>query len=198
METKTTMSKKTFTEKEIKLLSANEYVKSVSSKGITYTNEIKHVFIAEKEKGKFATGLFEECGLDVDVLGWYRELNQLVKDGKQHYKRNGLWDRWYKGRKFRDTKKTRAHTRRKKYSPWSPSELTKGRKWTFKKDSIRRKGDKEVVLPLVKSSFFIHLVIRKYQLKEMVSYSVNQPVCQEAAIIGTFQWNHKNIENKRK
>lgn len=33
------MSKKLFTEKEIKLLSSNNYVKSVSSKGITYTDE---------------------------------------------------------------------------------------------------------------------------------------------------------------
>lgn len=33
------MSKKLFTEKEIKLLSSNNYVKSVSSKGINYTDE---------------------------------------------------------------------------------------------------------------------------------------------------------------
>ncbi|MGF6950060.1 hypothetical protein QF028_002565 [Neobacillus sp. B4I6] len=48
------MSKKIFTEKEIKLQSANNYVKSVSSKGITYTDQFKRIFIVEKEKGKFA------------------------------------------------------------------------------------------------------------------------------------------------
>ncbi len=39
------MSKKLFTEKEIKLLSKNKYVKYVSSKGITYTDEFKHILL---------------------------------------------------------------------------------------------------------------------------------------------------------
>ena len=72
METEKIMSKKIFTEKEIKLLSANKYVKSVSSKGITYTDEFKHIFIAEKEKGKFPREIFEECGFDVEILGMKR------------------------------------------------------------------------------------------------------------------------------
>ena len=38
------MSKKIFTEKEIKQLSNNPYVKSVSAKGITYTDEFKRHF----------------------------------------------------------------------------------------------------------------------------------------------------------
>lgn len=66
------MSKNVFTEKEIKLLSTNKFVKSISSKGITYTDEFKHLFIAEKEKGKFAREIFETCGFDVDILGIYR------------------------------------------------------------------------------------------------------------------------------
>ena len=41
------MSKKHFTEKEIEILSNNPYVKSVSSKGVTYTDEFKRIFIAE-------------------------------------------------------------------------------------------------------------------------------------------------------
>jgi hypothetical protein len=56
------MSKKIFTEKEIKLLLENPYVKSVSSKGITYTGEFKQLSIAEKEKGKSPREIFEECG----------------------------------------------------------------------------------------------------------------------------------------
>ncbi|KMT50178.1 hypothetical protein TU51_10475, partial [Bacillus cytotoxicus] len=35
------MTKKLFTEKEIEILSKNRYVKSVSPKGITYTDEFK-------------------------------------------------------------------------------------------------------------------------------------------------------------
>ena len=66
------MSKNLFTEKEIKMLSTNKFVKSVSSKGITYTDEFKHLFIAEKEKGKLAREIFEKCGFDMDMLGIYR------------------------------------------------------------------------------------------------------------------------------
>ena len=41
------MSKKTFTDLEMLDLSKNKYVKNVTSKGITYTNEFKLQFIAE-------------------------------------------------------------------------------------------------------------------------------------------------------
>jgi len=89
METEKIMSKKLFTEKEIKLLSANNYVKSVSLKGITYTDELKHIFIAEKEKGKFARDIFEECGFDVDILGTKR-ISAASKRWQAAYKKNGI------------------------------------------------------------------------------------------------------------
>jgi transposase len=65
----TRMIKKLFTKKKIKLLSSNKYVKSVNLKGITYTDEFKQVFSAEKEKGKFARDIFEESDFDADDLG---------------------------------------------------------------------------------------------------------------------------------
>ena len=83
------MSKKIFTEKEIKLLSSNNYVKSVSSKGITYTDEFKHIFIAEKEKGKFAREIFEACGFDVDVLGTDR-IKSASKRWREAYNKDWL------------------------------------------------------------------------------------------------------------
>lgn len=63
------MSKKRFSDEEIKLLSKNKYVRNVSEKGITYTNEFKIHFIAENSKGKTAKAIFEEAGFDVNVLG---------------------------------------------------------------------------------------------------------------------------------
>lgn len=83
------MSKKTFTEKDIKQLSANKYVKSVSSKGITYTDEFKQIFIAEKERGKFSREIFKDCGLDVDVLGADR-INSASKRWNKAYNQNGV------------------------------------------------------------------------------------------------------------
>lgn len=83
------MSKKIFTEREIKLLSANKYVKSVSSKGITYTDEMKHVFIGEKEKGKFPREIFEECGFDIDILGMNR-IESASKRWKKAFVESGI------------------------------------------------------------------------------------------------------------
>ncbi|MEG2058060.1 MAG: IS3 family transposase, partial [Romboutsia sp.] len=63
------MSKKLFTVQEIELLSKNKYVKNVSQKGITYTDEFKHIFITENENGKLPRQVFEECGFDIDIIG---------------------------------------------------------------------------------------------------------------------------------
>jgi transposase len=83
------MSKKTFTDKEIKQLSTNAYVKAVSSKGITYTNEFKGHFIAEKEKGKFARQIFEEAGFDTEIIGMVR-IHAASKRWSVAYKKNGV------------------------------------------------------------------------------------------------------------
>ena len=66
------MSKKLFTDKEIKILSNNPYVKSVSTKGITYTDEFKRIFISESVNGKLPRQIFEENGFDVDIIGIVR------------------------------------------------------------------------------------------------------------------------------
>lgn len=47
------MSEKIFTDKEVKRLLDNPYVKSVSKKAITYTDEFKRIFIAEKKTVNF-------------------------------------------------------------------------------------------------------------------------------------------------
>jgi hypothetical protein len=73
------MSKKLFTEKDIQLLSKNPYVKSVSSKGITYTDEFKQLFIVENENGKLPREIFEECGFDIDIIG----LKRIQSSGKR-------------------------------------------------------------------------------------------------------------------
>lgn len=69
---KNNMSKKLFTEKDVRVLSQNPYVKAVSSKGITYTDEFKQLFITENERGKLPRQIFEECGFDVSMIGMKR------------------------------------------------------------------------------------------------------------------------------
>ena len=47
------MSNKLFAEKEIKILSCNPYVQSVSAKGITYTDELSEFLLQKTIKGDF-------------------------------------------------------------------------------------------------------------------------------------------------
>lgn len=63
------MSNKIFTEKEIEILSKNEYVENVSAKGIIYTNEFRRIFVAENAKGKLPLEIFKEYGFDINILG---------------------------------------------------------------------------------------------------------------------------------
>ena len=83
------MSKRLFTEKEVKILSNNPYVKSVSLKGITYTDEFKHLFIEENAGGKLPREIFEQCGFDIDVLGMDR-VRAAGKRWRASYRENGV------------------------------------------------------------------------------------------------------------
>ena len=83
------MSKKIFTQREIKILSDNPYVKSVSPKGITYTEEFKRIFIAENEKGKPPRQIFEEYGFEVEMLGMAR-VESSGRRWRAAYRDNGV------------------------------------------------------------------------------------------------------------
>ncbi len=83
------MSNKIFTQDEIEILSSNKYVKHVSVKGITYTDEFKRLFIAENEKGKFPTVIFKECGFDLDILGLDR-VRSCGKRWRATYREDGI------------------------------------------------------------------------------------------------------------
>ena len=66
------MSKKLFTEEEVNILKNNKYVKNVSLKEITYTDEFKRIFINESGNGKTARMILEKCGFSIDILGMRR------------------------------------------------------------------------------------------------------------------------------
>jgi transposase len=83
------MSKKTFTEKEIRQLSNNPYVKSVTSKGITYTDAFKRLFISANLKGKLPREIFEECGFEVNVIGLQR-VRSSGKRWRASYREDGV------------------------------------------------------------------------------------------------------------
>lgn len=82
------MSTKLFTNAEVKLLSNNKYVKSVSNKGITYTDEFKILFIIEDENEKFPRQIFEDAGFDINILGIQR-VKSSANRWRKSYKYGG-------------------------------------------------------------------------------------------------------------
>ncbi|HBS47451.1 MAG TPA: hypothetical protein DEA91_28770 [Paenibacillus sp.] len=60
------------TNKEIKQLTNNPYVRNMSSKAITYTDAFTQLFISANSKGKLPRELFEECGFDITIIGIQR------------------------------------------------------------------------------------------------------------------------------
>lgn len=83
------MSNKLFTNEEVENLSKNIYVKKVSNKGITYTDEFKKLFIEENNKGKLPREIFIECGFDIHVLGIQR-IHSSGKRWRSAFRRNGV------------------------------------------------------------------------------------------------------------
>lgn len=82
------MSKKLFTEKEIKLLSKNPFAKTVTSKGITYTDEFKELFIVQNEQGKAPREIFEKCGFDEEIIG-VKRIQSAGKRWREAYRKHG-------------------------------------------------------------------------------------------------------------
>jgi len=83
------MSKKLFTEKEVKILSKNKNTLKVSHKSITYALEFKEKFIEEYSKGKLPRIIFEENGFDIEILG-IKRIEQSAQRWKKSYNKGGL------------------------------------------------------------------------------------------------------------
>jgi len=83
------VSKITFSQKDIEKLKNNPNVKRVSELAITYTDEFKKKFIEEYLSGKLPNEIFEECGLDVDVLGRKR-IQKASERWRNSYEKNGI------------------------------------------------------------------------------------------------------------
>lgn len=82
------MTKRVFTKKEQEQLKCNPYVQAVSDKGITYTDEFKRLFITENEKGKLPRMIFEEAGLDSELIGLIR-ISAAGKRWRATYRTDG-------------------------------------------------------------------------------------------------------------
>jgi transposase len=83
------MSKKLFTKQELTQLKLNPYVKTVSQKSITYTDEFKQFFIIEDEAGKFPREIFAEAGFDIEAIG-IKRVQMAAERWRTAYKELGV------------------------------------------------------------------------------------------------------------
>ena len=86
------MGKNYFTDEQLELLLENPYVKSASSKAITYTEEFKAHFVAEYETGKAPTEILRGSGFDLKALGQKRIDNLSLRFKKMSKREEGFSD----------------------------------------------------------------------------------------------------------
>ncbi|WP_238886950.1 IS3 family transposase [Clostridium sp. YIM B02551] len=166
------MSKKIFTDEEIEILSQNKYVKRVSKKGITYTDEFKRRFIAENQKGKFPKQIFEENGFDIDILGNER-IRSAGKRWRSAFRRNGV-AQLQDARKFNNGRPSEKDlSLEEKYKKLQAKvQLLQAENELLKKlgDDGKERAKKEITLLSFEKFIVIKSVIEKYKLKNKISY----------------------------
>ncbi len=87
------MSKILFTSAQIKKLSKNVWIKNITEKAITYTDEFKIKLVKEtKDSKKIAREIFEECDIEPDIIGMSRIYNSLKRWKNQYQKTAELRD----------------------------------------------------------------------------------------------------------
>ena len=80
------MGKNYFTPEQVEQLRKNKYVKHVSEKAITYTEEFKEIFILEYKSGKSPSQILTEMGFNCKVLGKAR-IDNISRSVKVQAKR---------------------------------------------------------------------------------------------------------------
>ena len=86
------MGKNCFTPEQVEELRKNKYVKHVSEKAITYTEEFKEVFLLEYNSGKIPSQILTEMGFDIKVLGSSRVRKISERTKKQSLRPEGFKD----------------------------------------------------------------------------------------------------------
>ena len=86
------MGKNYFTPEQVEQLKKNKYVKHVSEKAITYTEEFKEVFMMEYNSGKSPSQILTEMGFNCKVLGMTRIDGISKRTRKQSIRPEGFKD----------------------------------------------------------------------------------------------------------
>ncbi|WP_342573955.1 IS3 family transposase [Solibacillus sp. FSL K6-1781] len=188
------MTKIYFTEKHQAQLKCNPNVQAVSDKAITYTDEFKRHFIAENEKGKLPRAIFEEAGLDVELIGLER-VRSSAKRWQAAYRKAGI-------NGLQDTRKTnsgrqleRELSLEEKYARLeAKTRLLEAENELLKKLGSTRKADVEEEITIEAKIKFelIQGAIEKYKLKRMVSY-----LCELMGVSRSGYYNYFDEQSAR-
>ena len=106
------MGKNYFTPEQVEQLRKNKYVKHVSEKAITYTEEFKEVFMLEYKSGKTPSLILSEMGFDIRALGQKRITEISYRYKKQSLRPEG----------FKDTRVDNLHMGRPRTRELTPEE----------------------------------------------------------------------------
>ncbi|MEI3044390.1 MAG: IS3 family transposase [Romboutsia timonensis] len=187
------MSEKLFTEEEIIILKQNKYVKKVTSKGITYTDEFKRIFIDENSNGKLPRIIFEECGFNIDIIGMQR-VKSSASRWRTAFKNGGaikLTDtrKYNTGRPIEkdlsiEEKYKKLEAKMKLLQ--AENELPKKVRYD-RKESVKE----EVSLFSCEKYEIIKSTIKKYKLKNMISY-----LCKVAGVSRSGYYKYFSSESK--
>jgi len=64
-----------FTKEQIEQLCKNKYVISVTASTVRFSEDFKRLFYQRMHSGETAKAIFRDCGIDPDILGYYRVKN---------------------------------------------------------------------------------------------------------------------------
>ncbi|WBW94753.1 IS3 family transposase [Oceanirhabdus sp. W0125-5] len=193
------MSKKIFTEEQIETLAQNKYVKNVTNKAITYTDEFKKIFIAENQNGKFPREIFEECGFDVDIIGIER-VRSSGKRWRAAYRHNGVCGLADTRRNNSGKPTTKELSLEEKYARLqAQNNLLKAENELLKKlDMMGKDDDAKEIKILPKDKFIIiRDTVKKYNLKNMISYLCNLSGVSRSGYYNYFSATAMESRNKR-
>lgn len=186
-------NRKLFTEEEIQLLSKNKYVKNVSIKAITYTDEFKVLFIAERSKGKLPVNIFQDAGFDVDIIGKHR-IWCASKRWRNNYNKNGelgLRD----SRKLNSGRPLKRELTVEEIISKKDAEIAywKAEAELLKKIELQERQVKNNRLSAALIFEIIQNIISKFNFKNMISH-----LCQVAEVSKSGYYNYLKSCNTRK
>ena len=83
------MSKILFKDAQVKKISKNKWIKNITNKAITYTDEFKYKLVKECENyKKFPQDVFRECGIAPEIIG-ERRYNAAANRWRKKFRNTG-------------------------------------------------------------------------------------------------------------